>query len=97
MTVPVRSPRVWFLTDNAERRDPLSGMPRRDRRVTSTTGLLRRIEHVSRDLGREAERDGALDSQTALALANSIQRDIERVIRHLGPARQGPRRTGRLP
>jgi hypothetical protein len=56
--------------------------------VTVTTGLLRRIEHLARDLAKEAERDSALDSQTAPALANSIKRDIERVIRHLGPARQ---------
>jgi hypothetical protein len=85
------------VTDNTERRDPLSGMPRRDRRVTSTTGLLRHIEQLARDLAKEADRESALDSQTALAIANSIQRDIERVIRHLGHEPQTPLRTGRLP
>lgn len=66
----------------------------------ATTGLLRHIEHLARDLAKEAERDSALDSQTALAVANSIKSDIERVIRHLGPARQRPQRPlrpSRLP
>jgi hypothetical protein len=97
MTVPVRSSNVWFVTDSTEHCDPLSDMLRRDRRVTVTTGLLRRIEHLARDLANEAERDRALDSQTSLALANSIQRDIERVIRHLGPAQQRPPRPRCLP
>jgi hypothetical protein len=84
---------VWFLTDNAERRDQLcSGMPRSDRSVTWTTGLLRRIEHLARDLAKEAERDGALDSDAACAIANSIKDDIG--VRHPpAPApRQGRRR-----
>lgn len=97
MTVPVKSPHVGFMTDSTEHRDPLSDMPRRDRRVMATTGLLRRIEHLARDLAKEAERESALDSQTALALANSIKRDIERVIPHLGPAPQTPLRPRRLP
>ena len=77
------------MTDKTERRDQPSAMPRHDRRVASTTGLLRRIELVSRDLGREAERDGALGSDAALALANSIKDDIELVIRQLRPHDKG--------
>jgi len=71
-------------------------MPRHYRRVTSTTRLLRRIEQLARDLAKEAEREGALPSQTALALANSIKTNIELVIHHLGPARQRPLRPRRL-
>jgi hypothetical protein len=38
----------------------------------------------------------ALDSQTELALANRIKRDVERVIRHFGHAPQTPLRPRRL-
>ena len=88
---------VWFPTDNAEPCDPPSDMPGRGRRVTSTIGVLHRIEHLARDLAKEAERHGGMDSDTALALANGIKGDIERVIRNLGPSRQRRTRMGRLP
>lgn len=86
---------VGFVTDNVGHRDSPSDMPPRDRQVRLTAMLLRRIEHVARDLAKEAEREGALDSQTALAIANNIKRNIELVIHHLGPARQRPPRPRR--
>jgi hypothetical protein len=95
--VQLIGPKVWFVTDSAEHCDQLLGMPRRDRSVMATTGLLRHIEQLARDLSKEAEREGALPTQTALALANSIKANIELVIRHLGPAPQTPQRPRRLP